>query len=90
VILSIATFLDWDTETGIKWHVTVKPEDWWVNMFREGGFVVSHEHPFSKGDYVRGSGHAWGDWTEDSNAGFHLVLRRLSNAQTMTPAECAA
>jgi hypothetical protein len=91
LIFSIATFLDWDSASGIKWHVTVKPEDWWINMFRSGGFVASREHPFGKDDYVRGSGHCRGDWREDdTNTGFHLVLRRLSDARSLSPSEYAA
>jgi SAM-dependent methyltransferase len=90
LIFSIATFLDWDTRTGIKWHVTVKPEDWWINVFRSAGFGVSPEHPFTMGDYVRGSGHCRGDWPEGSNPGFHLVLHRLCDAKMVIPSETAA
>jgi SAM-dependent methyltransferase len=90
LICSIATSLDEDPATGVRWHVTVKPQEWWVNRFREAGFVVSHAHPFTKNDYVRGSGHCRGDWPIDANPGFHLVMHRLSDAQSESVSEFAA
>ena len=90
LIFSIATFLDWDSATGIKWHVTVKPEEWWIDRFQEAGFCVDREHPFKKGDYIRGSGNCRGDWTEDSNTGFHLVLHRQQKPWISVQAGSAA
>jgi 2-polyprenyl-3-methyl-5-hydroxy-6-metoxy-1,4-benzoquinol methylase len=76
LLFSIATFLDWDEQTGTIYHVTIKPRDWWENQFARHGFVIENQHPFSKDDWLRGSGQCRGDWHEDAGLGFHIVLRR--------------
>lgn len=76
VLFSIATFLDWDQQTGCVWHVTVKPRSWWEKKFATLGFEVEEQHPFGKDDWLRGSGQVRGDWHEDQGLGFHVVLRR--------------
>ena len=40
LIFSIATFLDWDPQTGCVWHVTVKPRAWWEERFASLGFLI--------------------------------------------------
>jgi SAM-dependent methyltransferase len=76
LLFSIATFLDWDQQSGTIWHVTIKPRDWWKDRFAQHGFVIEEEHPFEKDDWLRGSGQCRGDWHEDMGLGFHIVLRR--------------
>jgi SAM-dependent methyltransferase len=76
LLLSIATFLDWDQRTGTVWHVTVKPREWWKDRFAQHGFVIDEQHPFDEDDWLRGSGQCRSDWHEDAGLGFHVVLRR--------------
>ena len=33
LLFSIATFLDWDDQSGTIWHVTVKSREWWIDRF---------------------------------------------------------
>lgn len=80
LLFSIATFLDWDYQTGVVWHVTVKPRTWWEDRFADLGFEVEDEHPFGKDDWLRGSGQCRGDWHEDDGLGFHIALRRKTNS----------
>jgi SAM-dependent methyltransferase len=80
LLFSIATFLDWDHQTGTIWHVTVKPREWWEDRFARHGFEVEDRHPFGKDDWLRGSGMCRGDWHEDDGMGFHVVLRRKESA----------
>jgi SAM-dependent methyltransferase len=79
VLFSIATFVDWDEQTGVVWHVTVKPPEWWTEKFRSVGFEPVTDHPFSKNDWLRGSNLCQYDWHEDQGMGFHMVLRRATD-----------
>jgi 2-polyprenyl-3-methyl-5-hydroxy-6-metoxy-1,4-benzoquinol methylase len=90
LLFSIATFLDWDERTGVIWHVTVKPREWWIEQFRAAGFDVEPEHRFGKNDWVRGSGHSRGDWHEDQGLGFHVVLKRISDIAQQSSLRLAA
>lgn len=76
LLFSVATFVDWDHQTGTVWHSTVKPREWWHARFEDLGFVVEEQHPFGKDDWLRGSGQCRGDWHEDQGMGFHVVLKR--------------
>ncbi|MBV9122203.1 MAG: methyltransferase domain-containing protein [Planctomycetes bacterium] len=80
LLFSVATFLDWDDQTGIVWHVTVKPAEWWVSRFAEAGFEVVAQEVIERDDWLRGSGNCRGDWHEQEGKGFHLVLRRRAAA----------
>ena len=59
---------------------TVKPREWWHELFARLGFVSRTSHPFGKEDWLRGSGHCRGDWHEDEGMGFHVLLRRTAEA----------
>ena len=39
-IASIANWDDIDPKTGVNWHVTVHPYDWWKARFEQAGFVL--------------------------------------------------
>jgi SAM-dependent methyltransferase len=92
VLFSITTFLDWDARTGCLRHVTVKPRSWWEQKFASLGFDVEGQHPFTKEDWLRGSGQCRDDWSEDDGMGFHIVLKRkgASAALANSPVEWRA
>ena len=79
---SIATFPDFDPETGAVWHVTLKEKSWWINQFEEGGFRVDTTGMINPRHFPRGTGNllagygADNDFIKDPNLGFHLVLRK--------------
>jgi len=79
VLFSIATFLDWDPNTGVRWHRTVQPREWWEAKFAELGFVPDTNHPFGPYDWLRGSGNGRHDWKPDDGVGFHIALRRKAD-----------
>ena len=85
LVLSIATFLDWDPATGCIWHVTVKPRSWWEDRFALLGFQIVADHPFGKNDWLRGAGQCRGDWHEDDGMGFHVVLKKRAESQALEP-----
>jgi 2-polyprenyl-3-methyl-5-hydroxy-6-metoxy-1,4-benzoquinol methylase len=80
LLFSIATFVDKDDHLGVTWHVTVKSREWWVERFRQAGFGVAEQDLIGKDDWLRGAGNCRGDWHEDQDMGFHLVLRRTAAA----------
>ena len=72
---SVCTVPDVDPKTGANWHQSVYPREWWLERFRAAGFEVVEQDAIGKDDWLRGSGRAPLDWTEDQGAGFHVVLR---------------
>ena len=80
VLFSIATFLDYCPSTGVAWHRTVRPREWWVAKFASLGFVESAGHPFGPYDWLRGSGNGRYDWKPEDGMGFHIALRRAGEA----------
>lgn len=75
-ICSIALFEDFDAETGIHWHQTVKPKEWWLELFDREELSEVHHDFFSKDDWLRGGGHGEMDWHEDDGLGFHIILKK--------------
>ncbi len=77
---SVATYPDFDAETGVVWHVTLHDRDWWAARFQENGLEVVAS-PYVTLDYPRGSGNPALpviDWNADANPemGFHIAARR--------------
>ena len=52
-IASIADWDDIDPESGVNWHVTVHPYQWWVQKFSEAGFTICTSN-FDVIDLARG------------------------------------
>ncbi len=52
-VASIACWDDIDPDTGVNWHVTVKPKEWWQMKFKEFGFEEV-EGIFAVEDMARG------------------------------------
>ena len=50
---SIADWDDIDPESGVNWHVTVHPYDWWSQKFEEAGFEICTDD-FDVVDMARG------------------------------------
>lgn len=42
-IASIANWEDVDSVSGVNWHITMRPYQWWKTKFEENGFVVCSE-----------------------------------------------
>ena len=74
---SIATFEDFDEETGAVYHVTIKSRDWWEQEFRNGG-LRPVSGLFEVKDFPRGSGNTPVDWDaiRQPELGFHLVAQK--------------
>lgn len=51
---SIANWDDIDPTSGVNWHVTVRPYEWWVRKFTEAGFQICTED-FATADLARGA-----------------------------------
>lgn len=81
VLFSIATFLDWSPSTGVAWHRTVQPREWWEATFAKLGFTPCANHPFGPYDWLRGSGNGRYDWKPEDGMGFHIALRRASEVR---------
>lgn len=52
-VASIANWADIDPVSGVNWHVTCHPYDWWKRQFERAGFVVCSEL-FAPIDLARG------------------------------------
>jgi 2-polyprenyl-3-methyl-5-hydroxy-6-metoxy-1,4-benzoquinol methylase len=63
---SVATFEDGDPVTGAVWHVTVKPQEWWLARIAEAGFEPV-QGLFETADFPR--------IPLAPERGFHLVMR---------------
>lgn len=65
--------------TGAIYHVTLKPETWWLERFAKAGLVPVPNHRFETLDYVRGHGMGLKDWDPADGDGFHVVLMKSPN-----------
>lgn len=74
LLCSIATVEDRDEQHGWVYHLTVKPKEWWLEQFAREGLIAVEYTGIGKDDWVRGSGHCWGDWQEGQGLGFHCAL----------------
>jgi 2-polyprenyl-3-methyl-5-hydroxy-6-metoxy-1,4-benzoquinol methylase len=75
---SVALFEDRDPALGVEWHVTLRPQEWWRQLFEARGFRIE-EGLFNVSDFPRGSGNPRSqDWDvrADPTLGFHLVCRK--------------
>jgi len=74
-VASVATFEDRDPASGAVWHVTVKPESWWMRILAASG-LRPQPGRFEHEDFVRGSGNPTAsDWDarKSPEMGFHIV-----------------
>lgn len=64
-----------DVQDGVSYHHTVKPSDWWIDLFRSEGMdmFVKYEH-FEFLDHARGVGNGPRDpnYKVDPSQGFHF------------------
>lgn len=77
VVASIATFLDRDERTGVVYHHTVQPQEWWAERFKAVG-LMPVDGMLETADFVRGSGNPTAyDWDVrcTPEVGFHMVLQ---------------
>jgi SAM-dependent methyltransferase len=61
---------------GAVYHVTLKPESWWMERFAAAGLRHVENHRFATQDYVRGHGMGLMNWDPADGDGFHVVLRK--------------
>lgn len=73
---SVDFFADGDTRTGAVYHATLKPREWWVELFHQHGFQEEKKHPFITKSFVRGNGSTLKDWSPDDGHGFHIIARK--------------
>jgi len=73
-VASVAQVPDTDLVTGTVYHHTIRPAEWWQEVFRANGFHV-REGLFEVDQYARGSGNGPLDWDVRArpDIGFHLV-----------------
>jgi SAM-dependent methyltransferase len=70
---SIALFDD--IENGVSFHPTIKPKEWWSELFENNGFKMYSYEYFEFADHCRGVGNGPGDNNFHSNPelGFHFT-----------------
>lgn len=73
---SISTYPDEDN--GIVYHHTVRPVDWWRDVFKNSGFVMIENSNFTVDDFCRGSGNGLLDWDVRKQPwyGFHFIAKK--------------
>lgn len=75
-LASVATFEDYDRETGAVYHVTVESKEWWTKVLNDAQFFIE-DGVFETKDFPRGSGNGPLDWdvVKSPQLGFHVVVR---------------
>lgn len=78
---SIANWDDIDPESGVNWHVTVHPYDWWKEKFEAAGFSICTEL-FDVIDLARGGYNPPHCYEApcleiDTKKSFHIVVRKV-------------
>ncbi len=74
------------------WHVTVKPEEWWREIFQKNGFEIIEE-VLDKSCFPRGTNNFLGTWggdydvTANSDLGFAFTARLTSEVISMDTGE---
>ena len=70
--------------TGTPYHVTLKPKEWWSELFLEHGLKFV-ESSFEEYEFYRGVGGRFQDvhsYRQRPEAGFHFVAKRIMNPCT--------
>jgi len=75
-IASVDSTPDRNPLTGAVYHVTLRPKEWWTEMFSRFGLVAVNPEPFRKEEYARGNALGLKNWDPDAGDGFHLVLQK--------------
>ena len=80
-IASIANWDDIDPNSGINWHVTVKPYPWWKRKFEESGFSVCSELlkpiDLARGGYNPPHCYEAPSLEIDTEKTFHIVAQKI-------------
>ncbi|NOH84528.1 class I SAM-dependent methyltransferase [Vibrio sp. 03-59-1] len=75
---SISTLEYVNSETGVPYHVTIKDEEWWRELFYDNGLEFV-ESEFDFHEYCRGVGSRFQDphsYRKYPSAGFHFVAKK--------------
>jgi SAM-dependent methyltransferase len=76
-VASIDQTPDFNPITGANYHVTLKSQQWWIDIFNQHGFKEFKNHPFQVEDFVRGNGLGLKNWDPRDGDGFHVVLSKV-------------
>lgn len=78
-VASVATYPD--ENQNAKYHVTIKPREWWEQQLAKNGLRPIPNTFFQHEEFPRGSGNplALGDWNARNNPemGFHIVAEAM-------------
>lgn len=90
-VASVATVEHRDEKLSVRWHATVKSEEWWLRTVREAG-LEPVEDLFEVRDFPRQGGGGVSseiDWDTplSTRRGFHLVLRAMQPGVSRARAE---
>lgn len=85
-VASISNWDDIDPETGVNWHVNMKPYEWWTSEFVRNGFCVC-EDLISSYDIARGSINPPQFYERpydefDVKKTFHIVVKKSAHENT--------
>ncbi len=81
VLCSVST-IDHIGEDGTNYHRTLKPKNWWLELFDSHGFKIEEDHyPFSPQKFCRGNGPRFEDphnYQKNPNEGFWITAKLKS------------
>jgi 2-polyprenyl-3-methyl-5-hydroxy-6-metoxy-1,4-benzoquinol methylase len=74
------SFIEYMDSVGNKYHVTLKPRNWWKEKFFEGGLTMLDTHPFNEKFFCRGNGPRFQDihnYELNPREGFLFVAQKF-------------
>ena len=78
-IMSISTVSS--KVNGVELHQTIKPKKWWINKFKEMGFIIKEDYrKYFRNQFVRGP-------FQDKAPGFNLIVTLSQNQTPSLPKE---
>lgn len=84
------SFVPYNDEQGHPYHVTLRPQEWWREKFRESGLVMLENHPFNEKWFPRGNGPRFQDfhnYARHPEDGYLFVARKANPRELMNAGE---
>lgn len=81
-VLGSISLLPYSSASGVPYHITLQPKEWWKEKMDNFGLEMTDEHPFNINMFCRGVGNHIQDqhnYFQNPNAGFHFVARLKTN-----------